>query len=340
MIRIARQPMDTLADVQGALQKAIELEMSTLPPYLYALFTIPEGANQAARDRIAAIVLEEMVHMGLACNVLNAIGGSPVVAAASVVSRYPGPLPYDIGGDDGEPFLVSLLPFSREAMAQAMRIEEPEDPLEFPEAARLAPSFQTIGQFYAALDEALGRLPADVWADPPRNQLTDQPFFPGELLSIAGPADASQAIQRIVSEGEGTTKSPLDFERELAHYYRFEEIHRDRLLEKDPTVPEGYSWGGPLGVDWHAVVPAIADPAEHDFSADPPAQAAQDACDQAFSVLLQELQRAVNGEPGRLGNAVRAMFELTMAARVALSTPLAGSEQVAGPAFRFRPELS
>lgn len=342
MIRLQTQPMDTATDVRQALQKAIELEFSTLPPYLYAALTIRDDTNQAARRRIGSIVNDEMVHMALACNVLNAIGGAPVLANASVVPTYPGPLPYDIGADGDEPFRVSLLPFSGEAMAQAIHIEEPEDPLVFTvaRAPALGPTYQTIGEFYEAIDRALARLPADSWSTPPRHQLTDHPFFAGELFPVTGCDTASEAIARIVSEGEGTTKSPLDFEGELAHYYRFEEIRRDQVLQKDPGVPEGFSWGEPLGVDWSAVAPAIADPAEHDFSGDAPAQAAQDACDRAFTALLRDLERAVNGEQDRLGNAVRAMFDLRAAARTALATRLAGSDNVAGPAFRFRPDLA
>lgn len=341
MIRLEPHPMDTLADIQAALQKAIQLEFATLPPYLYALFTLREGTNEPARSRISAIVREEMTHMALACNVLNAIGGNPVVADASVVPTYPGPLPFDIGGSDGTPFRVGLLPFSPAAMDQAIHIEEPEHPIPIPDAPleALEPSFQTIGQFYVALDDALGQLPAETWAVPPRNQLTDHPFFPSELFSVSGFPDASRAIHRIVSEGEGTTTSPLDFEGEVAHYYRFEEIRRNQVLQKDSSVPEGFSFGGPLGVDFDDVVPAIADPAEHAFTGDPMAQAAQDGCDRAFTVMLQEMQRAVTGETGRLGNAVRAMFDLTMAARAALAIPLSGSDTSAGPAFRFRPEL-
>lgn len=339
MIRLQPQPMGSILELQEALQKAIVLELSTLPPYLYASLTIRDDTNEAARRRISAIVGEEMVHMGLACNVLNAIGGTPVVASPSVVPTYPGPLPYDIGTEGGQPFIVSLLPFSPEAMDQAIHIEEPEDPLVFSAAATrdAGPTFQTIGQFYGALDKALARLPDDSWFTPPRNQLTDHPFFVGELFPVSGYETASQAIHRIVSEGEGTTRSPLDFEGEVAHYYRFEEIRRDQVLQKDASTPRGFSWGEPLGVDWSAVVPAIADPAEHDFSGDPQAQAAQDACDAAFTTVLQEIDRAVNGEAGRLGEAVRAMFDLRLAARTALATPLAGSDLAAGPAFRFRP---
>jgi hypothetical protein len=342
MILLQRQAMDTLDDLKQALQKAIVIELSTLPPYLYAAFTIRDGTNGAARLRIGSIVREEMIHMGLACNVLNAIGGTPVLTNTSELPTYPGPLPYSIGADGDEPFLISLLRFSPEAMTQAMRIEEPEKPIHFPTAAAgFEPTYHTIGQFYGALDDALRQLGTDAWSATPRNQLTDHPFFAGELFPVTGYKTASQAIQRIVSEGEGNTESPLDFEGELAHYYRFEEIRRDQVLQKDSSVPEEFRWGDRLGVDWSAVVPAIANPGEHDFSCEPPAaQAAQNECDRAFTDMLSELERAVHGEPGRLGNAVRAMFDLRLAARTALATPLADNHEFAGPAFRFRTDLT
>jgi hypothetical protein len=142
-----------------------------------------------------------------------------------------------------------------------------------------------------------------------------------------------------VSEGEGSKESPLTFEGEVSHYYRFGEIYYDQVLTKAAN-PKGYAWTGKLGVDWSAVYPAIADPGSHDFSREPPeARAAQNACDRAFTRLVQELQRAVAGETGRLGNAVRAMFDLRVAARQALTVPLAVPTLVAGPSFRYRPGL-
>ena len=55
---------------------------------------------------------------------------------------------------------------------------------------------------------------------------------------------------------------------------------------------------------------------------------------------MREIQSAVTGETGRLGNAVRAMFDLRMAAKQALTVPLANPEHVAGPSFRYRPDLT
>jgi hypothetical protein len=128
--------------------------------------------------------------------------------------------------------------------------------------------------------------------------------------------------------------SPLDFQQELAHFYRFEEIRRNQVLIKAPN-PEGFAWGGPLGVDWTQVYDAISDPGEHDFSGEPQAaQDAQTACDAAFGQMVAELQGAVAGQVGALGRAVRAMMDLRRAAHVAFTTPLA-SGQVAGPSFKL-----
>lgn len=345
MIRLKVQPLgdDPVAGLQKRLQMAVELEWSTLPPYLYALLSIRRGHNAAAARRIQAVVHEEMVHMCLACNVLNAIGGAPLLADASTVPQYPGPLPGDIGSESTrDPWQVHLLAFSKAAMQQAMHIEEPEDgPIVIKSvaagAAAQEPEFQTIGEFYHWLDRHLQQLPDGAWHRA-RHQIGDGQFFAGELFAVNGYRDAHRAIDRIVSQGEGGEKTPLDFQGELAHFYRFEEIFENRALTKS-SGPSGYSWGEPLGVDWSGAYPAIRDPATHDFSNDPTARSAQDACDRAFTAMVRELQHAVNGSPARLGNAVRCMFQLRMAALEAFNTPLAGTKQVAGPAFRYRPDL-
>lgn len=338
MLRLKVERLQSVDDARRLLQLAMQVELTTLPPYLYAQLTIAPGTNQPARERVRSVALEEMIHMCLACNILNALGGTPVLADAAVVPVYPGAMPGGIGAQDGKPFIVRLLPFSRDAMKQGMDIEEPEDPLVPPlRAAEGEPESITIGAFYHQLDAFLSTLPASAWSIG-RNQLTDDQFFAGELFAVNGYPDAHRAIERIVSQGEGTAKDPLDFEQDLAHFYRFQEIYLDRVLTSaDNEV--GYVWGEPLGVNWAAALPAISDPGLHDFSHDPPARAAQDACDLAYTTMLLELQRAVRGEPGRLGNAVRAMFDLRLASIRALTIPLAGTAQVAGPAFRFRPEL-
>jgi hypothetical protein len=326
----------SLEEAREQLQIAIGVEFGTLPPYLYAMFSIPPGENVASAELIKSVLMEEMVHMCLASNILNAIGGSPQVKPPA----YPGYLPGHIG-PDGEPLLLSLLPFSEAAMQQGMDIEQPESPPDFPVAefaVAAGPSGAvTIGQFYEGLDTFLATLDQDDWASN-RNQVGDTQFFAGQLFPVGSYPDAHRAISIIVSEGEGARDDPLDFEDELAHYFRFGEIFRDLVLTKI-AEPPGYQWGpARLGVEWDQVFPAIADPQTHDFAEDPPAaQAAQAACNLAYSQMVDALQGALNGQPALLGVAVRAMFDLRMAARVALRTPLADGRSVSGPAFLYVP---
>jgi Ferritin-like len=337
MIFLQVKPIKTIDDALDLLQMAVELEFSTLPPYLYALYSIKPGTNAAASGLIRSVAMEEMAHMCLACNILNALGKNPVLAAPN----YPGPLPGGITGGGKQALIVHLYPFSKESMAQAMSIEEPEaGPIDFPHELALAaaPIFMTIGQFYRHLDDFLKKLPASDWKAN-RNQLDASQFLQGQIFPVNNYADAHLAIQHIVSEGEGAKDTPLDFQGEVAHYYRFGELFFDQILTKADN-PKGFVWGSKLGVDWNAVYPAITDPGSHDFSQDSAeARAAQDGCDEAYTRLVQELQRAFAGEAGRLGNAVRAMFDLRMAARHALTVPLAMPTQVAGPSFRYRPGL-
>ena len=335
MIHLLWKNPQGVEDVRALVQTAIDLEFSTLPPYLYAKFSLLPEKNNVALQLLNSVVGEEMIHMCLACNIMNAIGGQVSITPP----KYPGPLPGDVDAD----ITVHLLPFSPEAMQQGMNIESPVHPLEPP----VMDTFMlvdeegpvSIGVFYKKLEEALKALPANEWI-PDRNQFSDAQYFQGQLFAVNGCDDASRAINNIVSEGEGSPKtategSPLDFEGDIAHYYRFEELYRNKILTKDVTQATGYVWGADLGVDWAGIYNALSDPQTHDFSREPKAAiAAQRDCNLVFSTMVDELCRAFRGEQGRLGNAIRAMFDLRMAATKALTTPL-NCGQVAGPGFQY-----
>src|SRR5437762_13529429 len=117
----------TLGGLKKSLQQAIELEHATIPAYLYALYSIQPGANKIIQSLVLSVVAEEMLHMSLACNVLNAIGGSPRIDDPRFIPTYPGPLPGSVESD----LIVPLSPFSMDLVSNVfMVIEEPEDPLE------------------------------------------------------------------------------------------------------------------------------------------------------------------------------------------------------------------
>jgi rubrerythrin len=67
---------NALEELYPLLQKAIELEHSTIPPYLTAMFSLKPGTNLVQRQIIHSIVIEEMLHMSIAANILNALGES------------------------------------------------------------------------------------------------------------------------------------------------------------------------------------------------------------------------------------------------------------------------
>src|SRR5580698_6425575 len=93
----ARGSIRTHRELQHHLATAIQLELSTIPPYLCALYSIKSGTNAEAVRIIRSVVVEEMLHMILACNILNAIGGELAVNRKGFIPTYPGKLPHSDG---------------------------------------------------------------------------------------------------------------------------------------------------------------------------------------------------------------------------------------------------
>src|SRR4051794_3680134 len=135
--------------LQKSLQAAIELELSTLPPYLCGMWSIRDTspAGIATANLIDTVVQQEMVHMGLVCNLLTAIGGTPRIAEGYARNiAYPGPLPGGV-----RPTLTVYLGGLTKSYVHDvfMEIEFPEGgPIHFAGAAEEV--FSTIGNFYDA----------------------------------------------------------------------------------------------------------------------------------------------------------------------------------------------
>src|SRR4051794_31650350 len=158
MIRLQRSMVEGLEGpalnpqaVRDALQNAVKLEHATIPLYLYGLYSLAQGKNAAITEIIESVVVEEMLHMTLACNVLNALGGSPQIDHPGFIPTYPGPLPGGVEDD----LTVALAPFSMTQLETYLTIEQPEDPLQFPTALEAIGPI-TIGQFYTKISEAIG----------------------------------------------------------------------------------------------------------------------------------------------------------------------------------------
>lgn len=335
---VARNLDGTLPGLRCALQHAIELEHATLPTYLYALYSLVPGKN----DRIAAVmlsvILEEMLHMALACNILNAVGGHPVIDTAAFVPTYPGPLP---GGVESQ-LQVPLSPFSLVLIENVfMVIEEPEDPLHFPVLVRESGQV-TIGQFYESIKQTIVDLSKTqtIFTGDASFQLTTG-FPSSELIAVNDVASASAAIETIVQQGEGTSVSPLDPQHEPAHYYRYAEILYGRALVKNPNPPPDFAYAGePIPFDPGGVYPVVTNPAVVGY---PPGSAAayqNDTFNYTYTSLLKTLHTVFNGRPGELPAAIGLMEALKELAFAMMSATPAGPGAVpglnAGPSFQYR----
>jgi hypothetical protein len=71
------------ADLHHHLQHALDLELWTIPLYLTALYSIkdlhrkPHSEYPDAAKLIFSVVIQEMLHLELVCNITNALGFSP-----------------------------------------------------------------------------------------------------------------------------------------------------------------------------------------------------------------------------------------------------------------------
>lgn len=333
------EALDTQDGLLTALQQAIQLEHATIPTYLYALYSIKPDSNKKIRELLLSVVTEEMLHMALACNVLNALGGSPAIDRPAFIPQYPGPLP----GAVETGLIVPLARFSLDLVKKVfMVIEEPETPLHFPVEALAAAPPQTIGQFYSAIKQQIKECGSSIFVGDPAKQVTNE-FWPDELIRVTDVDSATHAIEMIVEQGEGTTKSPLSLEDEIAHYYRFAEIYYGKTLIPKPNVPpdapddQKYIYGGaPIPFDPSGVLPVIENPKASTYPAGSKARYTSDTFNYTYTSLLKTLHATFNGSPGQLGNVIGLMESLKEQAMNLMDIDL-GNGTKAGPSFAYQP---
>lgn len=152
---------EVLATLKANLQTAIEIEIATIPIYLYGYYSLvrnnetgenigPEQlyANKAG-GVVMSVAIEEMLHMSLASNILYALGVAPRLYGKAP-GTYPTGLPYHcpdgpVGPDGQTAVLIPLAKFSFEQLWHYLQIE-------YPEKWNITPldrDWSTIGQFYS-----------------------------------------------------------------------------------------------------------------------------------------------------------------------------------------------
>jgi hypothetical protein len=313
-------PIATPDELRQHLALAMRVELTTVPPYLYAMYSIEDQTSEAAR-LIKSVVAEEMLHAALVANLLVATGGRPDFRDPNLTPTYPGLLPHHV-----PPLMVDLAPASPQLIRDVfMVIERPESPGAPPEDDQ----YETLGQFYYALELAFEDLSerfelfADIGAD---RQFSDPRFYQpvefdaedsGGLMLVKDLASACEAIEVVVHQGEGVSDERYadPSHQELTHYYKFEQI------------ADGVS---PLG----RVRPVIANPKTADLPES--VQPVSDLVNALYRYLyltMDELYQPIADKGSVVDRLYGVMSGLLGPSARYLMTLPAGGGLVAGPSF-------
>ncbi|RZT16672.1 ferritin-like protein [Kribbella sp. VKM Ac-2569] len=329
------QRIETIDSLHEHLQWAIELEHATIPPYLCALYSLDPARNPDAVELVSSVFVEEMIHLSLAANLLNAVGGEPRLDVPEMLPGYPRVLPH--GSIE-----LSLLPFGPDALEMFLRLEKPEAPGSPAESDH----YETIGQFYDAIEDGLRYLcetlgEDKVFSGDPARQVTAGPFHhtAGTLQPVTDLTSALAALEEIVEQGEGTSRGEVwdgdhdifhSDRDEVAHYYRFEELKLGRRFQRGDT-PQSGPTGESVAVDLTGVSPMGPNPRRSDK---PQIRNAQEEFDNTYCTLLFLLEQSFTGEPALIRDAVKAMFGLKAEA-LKLMQLSEDDHTTAGPTFLY-----
>jgi hypothetical protein len=337
-------------DLLSYLNTAMALEHATIPPYLTAYYSLRSTTNSDAAHIIRVTAAEEMLHLTLAANVLNAIGGKPDLTRPGFVPSYPACLP-----DGEDDFTVDLRPFSPEAVETFCKIERPgkapsvdsrlvktsdgRTPLLVTSPTAEEMRFYSIGEFYEEIIEGLEKVaagdPALFCGDPAR-QVGPEYFYSGggTVIVVSDLDSAQQALRFIADQGEGLNTGIYDAYGELAHYYRFRQLQLGRYYQVGdrPDAPSG----APLSISWDDVYKVKVSARLADYPAGSElARVARDF-NADYGAFLALLTEAFNGQPGLLEEAVCEMFRLRDAFNRLVCNPLPGSDGLhAAPTFEI-----
>lgn len=336
------------------LQTAIELEHSTIPPYLSAYFTIDQDTNTFAWNVIRSVFMEEMLHMTLACNILNAVGGQPYIDNPKFIPEYPSKFNFA-----DRKFEVGIVKFSKDSIETFLEIEKPSDdklkvrgehlkglmhPINLDE--------KTIGEFYNTIKLQLTQMVEEYGEEAIFNgdtslQITPKDYYGGggDIIVVDSLEKALFAIDIIVDQGEGAPDSIYDGDEtyfgqneEVAHYFRFNEIHLEQRY-KEGDLPNQKPTGQKVDVNWEAAIDMVDNPKARHFPEGSAARIKADEFNQLYSHFLRLLHLAFNGQSHLMVKAIGMMYQMKYLAADLLNCKITNNEgsKFAGPPFEYVP---
>jgi hypothetical protein len=287
------------------LSQAAELEHGLMCEYLYAAFSLKSTAGPGLRaDQLAAverwrgmilgIAAQEMMHWAMVQNLLIAVGSAPYVSRPH--------MPHQAGGYPPG-VQLRLLRFGEAALEHFVYLERPEG-MEGTDAEGFQPAgtppppmgpeeviprgqdFATVGHLYRSIEQGLAHL-ADKLGDdrlfigPAFQQADETAFGWPDLRPITNLADANQAIDRIVEQGEGARGDWAS-----AHYGRFLAVLDEYLAmrDEDPVFQPAHPVAAAAVRGVEGIEPDV-------YISDPATGACSDLFNAVYELLLQIIAR-------------------------------------------------
>jgi len=199
--------MSKIEKIIAKLQLAAKVELTTIPTYLYAKFSIKD-ITSTPYNVFATVLKEEMLHLIQVANIIIALGGRPILYDASVIPTYPSLLPHHALNP---PLYVRLDKLSVDLLNNVfLRIELPETSQAAPEGD----NYKTLGQFYNSIVQDFANLPtgtitnwytgyqfeAGIFYNPAAGTTASDS---GGLMVVSSMDDVKTSISTIIVQGEG-----------------------------------------------------------------------------------------------------------------------------------------
>ena len=327
-------PSCSVDSVRDQLQLAVQLEFSTIPLYLTALYSIMEDCNVEAYQLMRNIVMQEMLHLAQVSNILIAIGGNARVDDADVVPSYP---IEKLPGGVLPGLRLDIKKFSLEHVYYNFMA------LEIPTLTTIPKPqghWNTIGQFYKEIELCLFFLRKEIFVSETEAKQVEWPWGTqsdiGVLYKVKDWKSAKQAIDQIIEQGEGAKFfDPKDHSTDqYAHFFRFEEIVCQHRLQKLPKG-HGYAYiGDPIPYNPEGVWPMRENPTKENIVASSKCYTQARAFHQVYRNFLRVLQDMFNGRPEKMNEVVKLMESLNVHAKKAIWTPF-DSKSTCGPIWDY-----
>lgn len=242
--------IETVKDLADHLYAAAQVELSTIPLYLFSLYSIKvSGHSQWSAPRgvlrsMTGIAIEEMLHLALVRNLMVAIGHGDRIKFydEKFIPKYPSLMlhRYNDKDEEGHEIMLELQRLSTKHVKSFRRVEMPEkvDPnaSAFTANPERVGQYASLGEFYRAIELGFVRLEKKItWdLDNVRKQYSRgfwNEFGHGKPIRVYDLTTALAALELIIDQGEGSVE---DHKRtptgpgmeDFTHYEKFRRIER------------------------------------------------------------------------------------------------------------------